>query len=56
MSLKNTWHIPLVIFTFCLLLVPFPSLGTHLIGGNLGYEDLGQDPFNSNNRVYRIYF
>lgn len=47
---------PVLIFLMVLLwLVPCESKATHLIGGNVGYEDLGPDPNNSNNRKYRIY-
>lgn len=31
-------------------------MASHLIGGNIGYQDLGPDPFNPGNRRYRIYF
>ncbi|MGB0806221.1 MAG: gliding motility-associated C-terminal domain-containing protein [Salibacteraceae bacterium] len=42
-----------------LFLIPFlifsiQSLGTHLIGGNIGYEFVGPDPFNANNTIYKI--
>ena len=34
----------------------FSAHATHLVGGNIGYEDLGQDPTNPANNIYRIVF
>lgn len=56
MPLRKILSIPLFLITLFVVFLPENTQATHLIGGNIGYDDLGQDPFNPNNRRYRIYF
>lgn len=46
------------VFLFVAVLFLFPKIGqsTHLIGGNLGYIDLGVNPIDPTEKVYRVYF
>ena len=43
-----------LITLFSLLLFSIPSFATHLIGGNIGYKYIGDDPFIQGNSMYRV--